>query len=84
MRGASHGLLTSERTRINTARANTRARTRTTRTHPQPAPTSNHFCSRKAGIALTDKFVKVIMWYDNEMGYATRLVDLIEHMETRA
>ena len=26
----------------------------------------------EAGIALTDTFVKVVAWYDNEMGYSTR------------
>jgi len=35
-----------------------------------------------AGIALTDNFVKVIAWYDNEMGYSTKIVDLIEYAAT--
>ncbi len=34
----------------------------------------------KAGIALNDRFYKIIAWYDNEMGYATRVVDLLAYM----
>ena len=33
-----------------------------------------------AGIALTDTFVKVMAWYDNEWGYSCKCLDLIEHM----
>ena len=34
----------------------------------------------KAGIALTDTFVKVVSWYDNEIGYSHKVIELIKHM----
>lgn len=35
-----------------------------------------------AGIALTDTFVKVVSWYDNEIGYSNKVLDLITYMST--
>jgi len=36
----------------------------------------------KAGIMLTDKFVKLVAWYDNEWGYSNKLLMLIQHMNS--
>ena len=33
-----------------------------------------------AGVYLTDKFVKVVSWYDNEIGYSHKVVELIKIM----
>merc|ERR1712098_790804 len=37
----------------------------------------------KAGIQLSKTFVKLVSWYDNEMGYSYRIIDLISYMQTR-
>ena len=34
-----------------------------------------------AGVYLTDKFVKVVSWYDNEIGYSHKVIDLIKIMK---
>jgi len=44
------------------------------------SPYSSIF-DEKAGIALSDDFVKLVSSYDNEAGYSARVLDLIKHME---
>ncbi len=42
--------------------------------------TRSSIVDAKAGIALTDTFVKFVSWYDNEMGYSNRVLDLVAHI----
>jgi len=35
-----------------------------------------------AGISLNPNFVKVVSWYDNEMGYSAKVCELIEYMDS--
>jgi glyceraldehyde 3-phosphate dehydrogenase len=35
-----------------------------------------------AGIALSDTFMKLVSWYDNEWGYSCKCLDLIRHIES--
>ena len=34
----------------------------------------------KAGIAISDRFMKLIAWYDNEWGYSNKILCLLAHM----
>lgn len=36
-----------------------------------------------AGIMLNNKFVKLVSWYDNEWGYSSKVVELINFMESK-
>lgn len=38
---------------------------------------------KEAGIGLNDNFFKLIAWYDNEIGYSQRLLDLLFYIATR-
>jgi glyceraldehyde 3-phosphate dehydrogenase len=46
---------------------------------------NSHSCifDKRAGIALSPRFYKIIAWYDNEMGYSHRVVDLLEYMDSK-
>ncbi|KAI8069288.1 glyceraldehyde-3-phosphate dehydrogenase [Gongronella butleri] len=37
----------------------------------------------KAGISLSENFVKLVSWYDNEFGYSTRVVDLLVYISEK-
>lgn len=44
--------------------------------------TDSHTCifDAKAGVALNERFVKLIAWYDNEWGYSCKMLDLLAHV----
>ena len=58
--------------------------------YTEDAVVSNDFVGDKrtsifdagAGIGLNDNFVKVVSWYDNEIGYSNKVVELIQHMDS--
>lgn len=45
--------------------------------------TSSCIFDKNAGIALNNRFYKLIAWYDNEMGYAHRVADLMNYMASK-
>ena len=57
-----------------------RRRSGVERFHPRIA---DSVFDAKAGIALSDTFVKLVAWYDNEWGYSCKVLDLIAHMATK-
>ena len=42
--------------------------------------TNTSIFDANAGVYLTDTFVKVFSWYDNEIGYSNKVLELIAHM----
>ena len=44
--------------------------------------TCTSYFDADAGISLNNNFVKVVSWYDNEMGYSTKVIELIQYMNT--
>ncbi len=42
--------------------------------------TNTSIFDKKAGLALTNKFVKLVSWYDNEIGYSNKVLDLTYHI----
>jgi glyceraldehyde 3-phosphate dehydrogenase len=45
--------------------------------------TASCIFDKGAGIALNPRFYKLVAWYDNEMGYAHRVVDLVRYIATK-
>jgi glyceraldehyde 3-phosphate dehydrogenase len=45
--------------------------------------TASCIFDKGAGIALNPRFYKLVAWYDNEMGYANRVVDLVRYMASK-
>jgi len=41
--------------------------------------TNSSIYDAKASISLNDNFVKIISWYDNEIGYSVRIIDLVKY-----
>ncbi len=45
--------------------------------------TASSIFDRDAGIQLNSRFFKIVAWYDNEMGYSVRVVDLLAYMASK-